>query len=237
MNRWGDRDDHSDSVRRRLLSAGGAVGVSLLILLGLSLAQKAEVDEPVTPLEDLRAVYVPDPPPPPPRIGKVSTPPELIFHLAESPSDSPIQFAASPPAVESYAPPTAVPDFTFASELFKPMSDSIEFSVDHVFRKSEVDQSPVPIYQKPPVLPPGILAGVEDPRLTLMFVVKGDGTVDLVRLLRSANDAVDAVVIDAIKAWRFKPAVRNGKRVSCWVQQPFFVTRTGQTDQSFGDFR
>ena len=147
------------------------------------------------------------------------------FELAESPSNSSFRIAASPPAVKPVARPTAEPDFGFALEDFRPELGEEELKIDKVFRRSEVDQSPVAVYQKVPSLPPGILFGVEDPRVTLMFVVKPDGTVDLVKLLRSADEDLDRVLIETIKEWKFHPAVRNGRKVACWVQQPFYISR------------
>lgn len=223
--------------RRRLLSLAGGIMVSFLILLGISLAQKTQVEEPPVPVEELRAITLLEPPPPPPpEFANREAPPMHPFELAESPSTSSVRIAASPPEMKPIARPVAVPDFSYALEAFRPKSDEMELEIGHVFRHTEVDQSPIAVYQKMPTLPPGILFGVEDPRITLMFVVTSDGTVDLVKLLRSADQGLDKAMIETIKEWRFRPAVRNGRKVACWVQQPFFVTRKVGDDRGFADF-
>ncbi len=223
--------------RRRFLSLAGGVGISFLILLGISLAQKTQVDEPPVVVEKLRSITLPEPPPPSPEIANRKAPSMHPFELAESPSTNSIRIAASPPTVRQIARPVAVPDFGFALEAFRPKSDEMVLDTSHVFRRSEVDQSPIAVYQKMPSLPPGILFGVEDPRITLMFVVTSDGTVDLVKLLRSADEDLDKVMIETIKEWKFRPAVRNGRMVACWVQQPFYITRKQGDDRGFADFR
>jgi len=211
--------------------------ISFLILLGISLAQKTQVEEPPVVVEKLRSITLPEPPPPSPEIANLKAPSMHPFELAESPSTNSIRIAASPPTVRQIARPVAVPDFGFALEAFRPKSDEMVLDTSHVFRRSEVDQSPIAVYQKMPSLPPGILFGVEDPRITLMFVVTSDGTVDLVKLLRSADEDLDKVMIETIKEWKFRPAVRNGRMVACWVQQPFYITRKQGDDRGFADFR
>jgi protein TonB len=223
--------------RRRFLSLAGGILISFLILLGISLAQKTKVEEPPLAFEKLRSVALPEPPPPSPDSADRETPPMRPLELTESPSISPIRLAASPPTVRPIARPSAVPDFTLSLDAFRPRRDEETLKTGHVFRRSEVDQTPIAVYQKMPSLPPGILFGVEDPRITLLFVVTSDGTVDLVKLLRSADEDLDQVMVETIKEWRFRPAIRNGRRVACWVQQPFYITRKQGDDRGFADFR
>jgi protein TonB len=230
-------NDSIDGGRRWLLSTGGAVAVSILILLAISLAQKTEIREPPVRSEDLRSVVLDDPPPPPPIAALVSTPPAMTYRISESPSSSPIRIAATPPAVFLAARPVAVPDFSFTLDPFKPRSEDAEFGADRIYRGSDVDQVPIVVYQEAPTLPPGILHGVDDPRVTLLFVVSDTGRAEQVKVLRSADERLDRAIIDAVLRWRFRPAVRSGRRVACWVQQPFYVSRLVRENQSFGDFR
>ena len=223
--------------RRRLLSFVAAIAISFFILLGVSLAQRTKIDEVSPPIEDLRATYLPDPPPPPPRIGREATPPAWVMALSESPSIGGIRLAAAPPVTRPASSPIAVPDFTLDLEAFNPDRDSVDYAADHVFRMSEVDQTPFAVYQKAPILPPGILDGVADPRVTLMFVIQDDGAIDSIKVLQSADPKLDAVLIQTVKEWKFRPAIRRGKRVACWVQQSFFISRKVETDQPFRDFR
>jgi len=232
-------DHKPERDRRRLASLAGGVAVSYLILLGISLAQKTRVPSPPVPVEELRAIYMPELPPPPPETAIRTTPPTRLFQFRESPSPGLIKIKASPAPMEPDTRPTAEPDFTFALNDFRPTTDQRDVNVaaDHVFRRSEVDQLPIPLFQKMPVLPPGILFGVEDPRVTLLFAVEPDGSVDLVRLLRSAAEELDVVMIETIKEWKFRPAIRQGRKVACWVQQPFNVTRKVGDDRGFADFK
>lgn len=232
-----DRSGSGDRARRWLLSTGGAAAVSVLILLAISLAQKTEVREPPVRAEDLRAVVLTDPPPPPPVAALVSSPPAMTYRMSEAPSSSPIRIAATPPAVHLAARPVAEPDFAFTLDPYNPRSDDAEHGMDRIYRGSEVDQSPLVVYQEAPKLPPGILHGVDDPRVTLLFVVSDTGRAEQIKILRSADERLDRAIIETVLRWRFRPAIRSGRRVACWVQQPFYVSRLVREDQSFGDFR
>ncbi|MEZ5276918.1 MAG: TonB family protein [Opitutaceae bacterium] len=222
---------------RRLFSFLSAIAISFFILMGVSLAQKTKIEEVTLPMEDLRAVYLPDPPPPPPRVGKEVAPPEWVLSLSEAPSTDGFRIAAAPPSIRPVSSPVAVPDLSFDLEAFSPDRDSVQYDADHVFRLSEVDQAPLAVYQKAPVLPPGTLDGVADPRVTLMFIIQDDGSIDSIKVLQSASEKLDAIIVRTVKEWKFKPAVRQGKRVACWVQQSFYFSRKVVKQAGFKDFR
>jgi TonB family protein len=49
--------------------------------------------------------------------------------------------------------------------------------------------------------------------VVLEAVIRKDGKVDVVHLLRSLGFGLDQNAIDALKAWRFRPAMKNGMPV------------------------
>ena len=46
--------------------------------------------------------------------------------------------------------------------------------------------------------------------VVLEAIVKRDGTVDILRVVRSLGFGLDENAIQALKQWRFKPGMRNG---------------------------
>ena len=51
----------------------------------------------------------------------------------------------------------------------------------------------------------------------LQAVVRKDGTVDVVQLVRSLGFGLDQNAIAALKAWRFRPGKKNGEPVDVTV--------------------
>jgi TonB family protein len=52
----------------------------------------------------------------------------------------------------------------------------------------------------------------------LEAVVRKDGVVDTVNLVRTIGFGLDQMAIDAVKKWRFKPAIKNGSPVEVPVR-------------------
>jgi TonB family protein len=48
-------------------------------------------------------------------------------------------------------------------------------------------------------------------------VVKGDGTVGDIRIVRSLDPELDQAAVDAAKQWQFDPGTREGKPVNVLV--------------------
>jgi len=79
-------------------------------------------------------------------------------------------------------------------------------------------------YKKVPNIAMSIYRAVKDPRVRLLFIVNADGSVENVQMMRSsANAEFDRLIVDAIKEWRFRAAVRKGKKVRCMVELPVVV--------------
>jgi len=49
---------------------------------------------------------------------------------------------------------------------------------------------------------------------TLYAEVTRDGSAENVRILKSLDPGLDAKAVEAVKQWRFRPAMRNGKAVT-----------------------
>ena len=56
--------------------------------------------------------------------------------------------------------------------------------------------------------------------MTLTFNVDADGKVGEPRVEKSTHPSFDKPAIEALKKWKFEPALRGGKRVACRMRVP-----------------
>ena len=77
--------------------------------------------------------------------------------------------------------------------------------------------------------PPQALVNHVEGDVTLEAVVETDGSVGDVRLLKSVHPMLDESAVAALKQWRFKPGMRDGKpvRVAVEVEMTFRLRDTG----------
>jgi protein TonB len=94
----------------------------------------------------------------------------------------------------------------------------LDDSLENAFNLSEIDQKPRPIFQAMPVYPSG-LRSVEG-LVILIFVVDANGKVTLPRVEKASQQEFEKPAIDALKQWKFEPAVKAGKPVSCKMRIP-----------------
>jgi TonB family protein len=91
-------------------------------------------------------------------------------------------------------------------------------NLEREFDLTEIDQKPHPIVQGSPVRP-NSLRGVEG-FVSVLFVVDPTGKVVNPRIEKSTNPAFERPALDAVRQWKFEPAVRAGQRVACKMRAP-----------------
>jgi TonB family protein len=64
----------------------------------------------------------------------------------------------------------------------------------------------------------------------LVAVIRKDGRVDSVRLLRHLDDRLDQSAQEAMGKWQFEPAIRNGQpvEVDALIEIPFRLAPTAK---------
>lgn len=209
---------------RQVLSIGIGMAVSWLIFFGLSRVQYRAVTEPPPPIEDLRTVELPmEPPPPPVRPNEVPTiTTSNLIVLAPERSESVVKLPTVPILPESVPPVMGVPRIDFAPKTFKPPEIDSDFETRHVFQPREVDQRCVPLLKTRPEVSRLMLKSAKRLRIIFICIVNRDGTVEGIRLSESSgNRDLDHAAAEALKEWRFSPAMRRGHTVRQWVQQSF----------------
>jgi protein TonB len=93
-------------------------------------------------------------------------------------------------------------------------------NAEREFDLTEIDQKPRPIIQTPPVYPSAMRGSKTDGLAIVLFVVDATGKVSNPRVEKSTHQAFEKPAIDAIKQWKFEPAVRAGQRVPCKMRVP-----------------
>ncbi len=90
--------------------------------------------------------------------------------------------------------------------------------LENAFSLGEIDQKPRPIFQTAPVYP-GSMKSTEG-TVSVLFVVDPKGKVINLRVEKSTNPAFEKPALDAVKQWKFEPAVKGGERVACKMRVP-----------------
>jgi TonB family protein len=69
---------------------------------------------------------------------------------------------------------------------------------------------PVPLRKVDPKYPPELRTGHVEGEVVLYAVIRKDGTVDSIQLVRGVDPVLDANAIDALAQWKFRPAEKSG---------------------------
>lgn len=207
----------------RVASVMIGVGVSLGLFLGLAFVQRQRVTPPPPMVDDLRAVALPVLPPPPTTEQEEPVPifDQAAIQLAASPSpDSSIKLPAAPIPSDSVPPVRAVPRFDLSPGTVKPSTELLDRDVNHIYNRTEVDQKPVAIFRKTPELSAAQINTIKRMKVAFMLVAAVDGKATNIQMVDSSGSAeVDQACIAALREWRFKPAIKKGRPVRCWVHQ------------------
>jgi len=70
--------------------------------------------------------------------------------------------------------------------------------------------SPVPVRKVDPKYPTSLVDARVEGEVVLYAIIRSDGTVDSIQVLRSLDPQLDRNAIEALARWRFSPANRNG---------------------------
>jgi TonB family protein len=89
---------------------------------------------------------------------------------------------------------------------------------------------PVPLRKVDPKYFPAAMADRVEGSVRLVAVIRKDGRVDSVRLLRHLDDRLDQSAQEAMGKWQFEPAIRNGQpvEVDALIEIPFRLAPTAK---------
>jgi TonB family protein len=81
-------------------------------------------------------------------------------------------------------------------------------------RTSSSDLSgPIPLRKVDPKYPPALISEHMEGEVVLYAIIRRDGSVDSIQLVRGIDEQLDANAMTALSQWRFRPAARQGAPV------------------------
>ena len=100
-----------------------------------------------------------------------------------------------------------------------PNADGDEFT--GAFSMSEIDQRPRALMQVAAAYPSEMRARKAEGVVTVIFVVDETGRVVSPRVEKASHPEFEKPALEALRQWKFEPAIKGGKRVSCRMRVPF----------------
>jgi protein TonB len=91
-----------------------------------------------------------------------------------------------------------------------------------LFDSGDLDQPPQATSKFPPRYPPGLKSKRIGGRVIVGATVDENGVVREAGIKESSGYGdMDRAALDAIKRWRYKPAIKEGRKVRASIVQPF----------------
>ncbi|MGH9869175.1 MAG: energy transducer TonB [Candidatus Polarisedimenticolia bacterium] len=93
-------------------------------------------------------------------------------------------------------------------------------ALDEIFSMADLDQKPRPIYQGAPNYPYELRRRKLEGTVQVLFVVNEQGKVVNPLVEQATHPEFERAALDAVRQWKFEPAVREGKKVQCKMRVP-----------------
>lgn len=97
---------------------------------------------------------------------------------------------------------------------------ALQESLEGAFNLTEIDQKPRAVFQAAPNYPANMRGRKVEGVVTVIFIVDADGRVANPRIERSSDSAFEKPALEAVRKWKFEPAVKGGQRVACKMRVP-----------------
>jgi protein TonB len=97
---------------------------------------------------------------------------------------------------------------------------ALDDQLESAFSLAEIDQKPRAVFQASPLYPSDMRGKKIEGVVTVIFVVDSTGRVTSPRVEKSTHPSFEKPALDAVKQWKFEPAVKGGKRVGCKMRVP-----------------
>jgi len=211
----------------RAFNLAAGVAASSVIFFGIAHSRRLGLERPAPPMDDILSIALPSTPPPPPPTEQryqESGPAPNAIALETSPANSSVRIEAVPVVLDPSTAPViravAVIPTDFSPHVLR---NDLDMDSSHIWETTQVDQKPVVLWRKVPDIPGSLYRSIKDPRITLIFVVNTDGSVENLHVERPVETTFDELVTDAVKQWQFTPAIKKGRKVRCWLQQEIYV--------------
>jgi protein TonB len=92
---------------------------------------------------------------------------------------------------------------------------ALDEKMEQAFSLNEIDQKPRVVFQAGALFPAEMRGKKQEGCVTVTFLVDATGKVASPRVAKSSHPAFEKPALEAVKQWRFEPAVKAGQRVGC----------------------
>jgi TonB family protein len=126
--------------------------------------------------------------------------------------------------------------FAPARKAGRPVAATLELPVivqPPFAKKITQGTPPKPISQRPPVYPPAMLSSGLIGEVAVEFTVDPEGRITEVSVLESNNPGFNEAAIEAVRKWKFKPALMEGKAVATKAKQVIVFDLPGHGQDAF----
>jgi protein TonB len=96
----------------------------------------------------------------------------------------------------------------------------------NLFDISQLDKKPEPITQPPPLVPHNLRKDFEYAEVIVEFIVDTRGETRDIRAVASTNAGFERPAIDGVAKWRFRPGMKDGRKVNTQTRVPIRFTIT-----------
>lgn len=96
----------------------------------------------------------------------------------------------------------------------------LDAGMEQVFSLGEIDQDPRAIYKASPLYPGEMRGKKIEGVVSVICVIDANGKVTNPRVEKSTHPSFDQPALDAVKQWKFEPALKGGQRVNCKMRIP-----------------
>jgi len=93
-------------------------------------------------------------------------------------------------------------------------------AIKDLFNIADLDRKPEPIVQTAPIFPFELKSQISEASVRLGFIVTSRGEVIMPYIISSTHRGFERPALDAVLKWKFKPGMRNGRKVNTRVEQP-----------------
>jgi TonB family protein len=96
-----------------------------------------------------------------------------------------------------------------------------------IFNLADLDRQPVPVFQPAPVVPPLLKQEGMSATVHIEFIVTAEGRVVNVMAVDSTNHGFNDAAIKGVGKWKFKPGIKNGRKVNTRMAVPIVFNIRG----------
>jgi protein TonB len=103
-----------------------------------------------------------------------------------------------------------LPNLTSASGSWILNFSELDETDRPLYKRREPLAAPVPVAKADPKYPPELIKGHVHGEVVLYAIIRKDGSVDSIQVVRSLDPQLDRNAMDALGEWKFRPATRAG---------------------------